>query len=81
MVVSVKFHGVQRRVVRKDQIHVPIFRNARVTDVIEYLGERYPELQLNRSGVLVSVNDRISPLDHVLESDDRISLIPPIGGG
>lgn len=81
MVVSVRFHGVQRRQIQKDRIQIPIFDNARVTDVIKYLRERYPELQLSPSGIMVSVNDKISTMDYVLESDDQISLIPHIGGG
>ncbi|MBW1997727.1 MAG: MoaD/ThiS family protein [Deltaproteobacteria bacterium] len=81
LVVSVEFHGVQRKLTREDQIRVPVSENATIKDVINYLRGKYPELQLNQSGVMVSVNERILPMDHVLESNDRITLLPPIGGG
>ncbi|MBW2063856.1 MAG: MoaD/ThiS family protein [Deltaproteobacteria bacterium] len=81
LVVSVEFHGVQRKLTQKEQIRVPVSENATVKDVINYLRGKYPELQLNQSGIIVSVNERILPMDYVLESNDRITLLPPIGGG
>ena len=81
MVVSVQFLGIQRQVAHIDEIQVPLLEEARVTDVIRYLEEHYPDLSLNDEGVLVSVNNRISNPDRILETHDRVAFIPHIGGG
>ena len=81
MVVSVNFHTPQRRLTRTDRIDVPIVAGDRVTDVLRYLKECYPDLTLTEDTVLVTVNDRISSLDQTLKARDRISFVPHIGGG
>ncbi len=81
MVVSVQFFGIQRQLTHVDEIQVALLEEARVTDVIRYLEEHYPDIPLNDEGVLVSVNNRISNPDQVLETHDKVAFIPHIGGG
>lgn len=81
MVVSVKFFGLQRKLTRKERIKVPVSKITRVTDVLCYLEQQYPEMPLGEDTVLVTVNNQISSRDQILEENDHIALIPHIGGG
>jgi len=81
MVVSIHFHGLQRKVTRAEEIQVPYRKSMRVTDVLKTVQERYPDLALSRESFLVTVNDRVARMDRILKANDRISFLPHIGGG
>ncbi|MFC1821361.1 MoaD/ThiS family protein [Thermodesulfobacteriota bacterium] len=81
MVISVDFHGLQRKLTRTDRIEIPIQEGKRVTDIMVYLKECFPGLPLNEDMLLVTVNNQITSPDQILEADDSISFIPHIGGG
>ena len=81
MVVSVNFCGIQRKVTHTDNIQISLETGKRVTDVLSHIRECYPELLLSEDAVLVTVNNRVSTMDHMVKPDDKISLIPHIGGG
>ena len=81
MNVSVDFTGFQRTLTRVQSIKVPLLENMRVSDVLQYIKERFPQLALRESQVFVVVNNDVSVKDRLLKSDDRISIFPHIGGG
>ena len=81
MVVSVAFLGAQRALTRTGAIEVPISGRERVRDVFDYVMGCYPELPLVETGVVVTVNSKVSTIDHVLSPDDRVAFLPHIGGG
>ena len=81
MKVSVAFCGLHRRMTKTDRIRVPILRHSRVDDILSYLKQCYPDLPLGEDTILVTVNNRVSSADRVLEAGDRIALMPHIGGG
>jgi molybdopterin converting factor small subunit len=81
MVVSVQFCGVQRALTQVHEIQVPILKNDRVSDVLVYVRDWYPELPLSEEGVLVTVNNNISTMNHILNPNDKITFLPHIGGG
>ncbi len=81
MVISVNFSGLQRKLTRKDQIKIPLSKETRVSDLLGYMRACYPELPLNENVLMITVNNQVSKLDRILESDDNISFIPHIGGG
>jgi molybdopterin converting factor small subunit len=81
MVVSVQFCGVHRTLTKRHEIQVPIFENGRVSDVFVYVRGQYPELPLSETDTLVTVNNNVSTMDHVLYPDDKITFLPHIGGG
>ena len=80
MVVSVNFYGLQRKATQTDNIRISLKKGRRVTDVLTHIRECYPDLPLTED-VLVTVNNQVSTMDQMLKADDRISLIPHIGGG
>ena len=81
MVVSVQFHGAQRAATQSKEIQVPLSRDRRVSDVLLYIKNCYPGLELNGNDFLVTVNNRVSTMNHLLNPDDKITFLPHIGGG
>ena len=81
MVVSIKFHGMQRLVTNTDSIDMPITVKTRVNDALEYVRQQYPALHLEEDTVVVAVNLEIASLDRILRDNDTVSFLPNIAGG
>jgi len=81
MVVSIKFHGMQRVVTNTDSIDMPITVKTRVNDALEYVRQQYPALHLEEDTVVVAVNLEIASLDRILKDKDTVSFLPNIAGG
>ncbi len=81
MVVSINFCGIQRTLTKTNSVEMPLAQKTRVTDVLEFLKDRYPELPLDESSFLVTVNQEVSTLQRVLHPYDSVSFLPHIGGG
>jgi len=81
MVVSVQFFGVQRALTKTNEIQVPLTENGKVRDVFKYIRDRYPDLLLNEEGVLVTVNNKVSTMNHILNPNDNVAFLPHVGGG
>jgi molybdopterin converting factor small subunit len=81
MVVSIKFHGMQRVVTNTDSIDMPITGKTRVNDALEYVRQQYPALYLEEGMIVVAVNLEIASLDRILRDKDTISFLPLIAGG
>jgi len=81
MTVSVQFHGHHRLTTRTKEIRIPLSEDTRVEDVITYVSHRYPDLKLATSKVLVLVNNSITAMDRALNPNDKITFLPPVGGG
>ena len=80
-IVSIKFFGTQRTITKTDSIDMPIAEKTRVTDALEYIRHRYPELPLDQKTLLITVNQEQASLDTMLKPNDIISFLPSIGGG
>ena len=81
IVVTIKFLGMQRAVTKTDSIDMPITEKTRVTDALEYVRQRYPELPLDQETLLITVNHEQASPDTVLKPNDTVSFLPAIGGG
>ena len=81
MVVSISFNGLQRRVANTDQIQVAVAEETRVTDVLRYVQECYPDIPINKDAVLVMINSELSNLQQILKKNDQICFVPHTGGG
>ncbi len=66
---------------RTSEIHMPISENTRVRDVITYVSDRYPDLELKDGKVFILVNNKLTEMDRTLSPNDKISFLPPVGGG
>ena len=81
MTVSVQFHGLHRMTTRTSEINMPISENTRVRDVIAYVSDRYPDLELKDTKVFILVNNKLTAMDRTLSPNDKISFLLPVGGG
>lgn len=81
MMVSVKFLGMQRVVTKKDSVNIPITGEMTVKDILEFVKNLYPNLNLDEEMLFVTVNQEKASLDRLLSADDTISFLPHISGG
>jgi len=81
MYVSVTFMGLQRVQAQTGRIQVPLSKETRVADLLSYIKECYPKLPFPDDGILVAVNNRLSPMERVLENRDDVIFLPFLGGG
>ena len=81
MIVSIEFFGMQRAVTKTDSINMPISEQTRVTDALEYVRDRYPDLPLDDGTVLITINQEMASPERVLRANDNILFLPHIGGG
>lgn len=81
MVISVDFNGSQREVTRTRKIDIQLKKGKRVNDVLSQVKEIYPDLSLKEDSYLVTVNNQVTDKEQILKANDRVSLIPHIGGG
>ncbi len=81
MVVSIQFHGVQRSLTGTNEIQMTILKHYRVRDLLEHVKACYPDLPINEDDFLVTVNDNVSTINHMLKPNDKIAFLPHIGGG
>ena len=81
MVVSIEFLGMQRVLTKTEGIDMPVTDRMMVNDVLEYVRNRYPALNLDEGMILITVNQKIAPLDRVLRANDTVSFLPFISGG
>jgi len=81
MVVSIKFLGMQRLITDTSSLEMPINKNTKVQDALEYVRQRYPDLPLEEGMVLITVNHEVAARDRILKDGDNISFLPLIAGG
>jgi len=81
MVISVDFNGSQREVTRTRKIEIQLKKGKRVNDVLSQIKDLYPDLSMPEDTYLVTVNNEVTDKEQILKTNDRVSLIPHIGGG
>lgn len=81
MVVSIEFLGKQRSITSTASIEMPIQGTSRVSDALEFVKNRYPELELDEVEVLITVNQEMVSADRLLKPNDVVSFLPFIHGG
>jgi len=81
MMVSIEFLGMQRAITKTNSLDMPITEKTRVSDALEYVRSKYPDLHLDESMVIITVNQEIASPDRVLTANDTISFLPFISGG
>jgi molybdopterin converting factor small subunit len=81
MKVFIKFLGMHRVVTNTGSLEMPINGSNTVLDALEYVRQRYPELNLEQGMVLPTVNHQVATLDRVLQDKDTVEFLPLIAGG
>ncbi|MBC8418509.1 MAG: MoaD/ThiS family protein [Desulfobacteraceae bacterium] len=81
MVVSAQFCGVQRAIIRVNEIQFSLSGGSRVSDLFKQIKRSYPDLPLSKDDITVSINDQMSNMNHTLSPNDKVTFLPHIGGG
>jgi molybdopterin converting factor small subunit len=81
MTVTIEFLGTQRTLAGADSTEMAITKKSRVSDALEYIIGKYPQLKLDKDTALVVVNQQLASRDQVLKDNDTIYFVPFISGG
>ena len=77
----VEFLGLQSNVTKKRSLDVPVSEWTTVKDVLQYVRQKYPDLELKDDAIVINVNNEVASLDSAVKPDDVILFLPVIGGG
>lgn len=81
MRVRVLFFGRLKEIVGQSQEDAELSEGARVEDLFERYGRRFPELARFRSSIVASVNQEFTEWRAPLSPGDEVAFLPPVSGG
>jgi molybdopterin converting factor subunit 1 len=81
MHVRVLFFGQLKEIVGATEQEAELSDGARVQDLFERYGRRFPELAQFRSSIAASVNQEYAEWRAQLKSGDEVAFLPPVSGG
>nr|WP_297217284.1 MoaD/ThiS family protein [Thermoplasma sp.] len=76
----VKYFAYYREAIGKDHDSVQIDPGSRISDLVEILRNRYPNVFPGR-GIFVARNFRYADLDETIMDGDVIAIMPHVSGG
>ena len=79
MRVDVLYFGVLRELMGAPQVSVEVAAEARVEDLLDWLGGELSGQV--RGTIAVAVNREYAGLETVLRDGDEVALLPPVSGG
>jgi len=81
MRIVIECYGASQRWCSTELLNLDLGEPATVSDALDRLAERYPELAARRESLAVAIGDEIVAAGRPLDEGDRLSLIPPVSGG
>src|SRR5580658_6573142 len=81
MRVRVLFFGQLKEIVGLSQEDAELSEGARVEDLFERYGRRFPRLSEFRTSIAASVNQEYSGWRAPLTAGDEVAFLPPVSGG
>jgi MoaE-MoaD fusion protein len=81
MRVRVLFFGQLKEITGVAQEETDLSEGARVEDLFERYGRRFPKLEPFRSSIATSVNQEYAGWRAPLASGDEVAFLPPVSGG
>jgi len=81
MRVRVLFFGQLKDIVGLDQDEAELSDGARVEDLFERYGRRFPRLAEFRPSIAASVNQEYAGWRESLSAGDEVAFLPPVSGG
>ncbi len=81
MKVKILYFASLKDKVKKSYEYLDIKEGSSIRELKELLIEKYPEIKdiLNKS--MVAVNESYVEKDTILNNNDTVAFIPPVGGG
>ena len=81
MRVRVLFFGQLKEIVGEGQDEAELSEGARVEDLFERYGRRFPRLTEFRASIAASVNQEYAEWRAPLRAGDEVAFLPPVSGG
>src|SRR5271170_1896950 len=81
MRVRVLFFGQLKEITGVEQEETDLSEGARVEDLFERYGRRFPKLAAFRSSIAASVNQEYVAWRAPLATGDEVAFLPPVSGG
>lgn len=81
MQVRVLFFGQLREIVGASEEKAELSEGARVEDLFERYGRRFPKLAEFRGSIAPSLNQEYSDWRTPLAGGDEVAFLPPVSGG
>lgn len=81
MRIHVLFFGQLKEIVGSAEEDAELSEGARVEDLFERYGRRFPKLAEFRPSIVASVNQEYAPWRRPLASGDEVAFLPPVSGG
>ena len=81
MTVRVLFFSVLKDIAGTDELSLSVPSDARVSDVLDDVFQRWPKLKEWDTSLLTAVDQTYSKRDGVLHEDAEIAIMPPVQGG
>lgn len=81
MRVRVLFFGQLKEITGVEQEDAELSEGARVQDLFERYGRRFPKLASLRASIAASVNQEYATWRAPLSSGDEVAFLPPVSGG
>ena len=81
MQVRVLFFGQLKEIVGVAEERTEVSEGARVEDLFERYGRRFPRLADFRGSIAASVNQEYADWRAALASGDEVAFLPPVSGG
>jgi MoaE-MoaD fusion protein len=81
MRVRVLFFGQLREITGLQQDDAELGDGARLEDLFERYGKRFPKLLEFRASVAASINQEYAPWRAPLSQNDEVAFLPPVSGG
>ena len=79
--VRVLFFGRLKEIVGLAEDHADLSAGARVGDLFDRYGHRFPELARFRESVVASINQEFAGWEAPLAGGDEVAFLPPVSGG
>jgi molybdopterin converting factor subunit 1 len=81
MQIRVLFFGQLQEITGVTQEHAELSEGARVDDLFERYGRRFPKLAEFRGSVATAVNQEYADWRTQLAPGDEVAFLPPVSGG
>lgn len=81
MQIRVLFFGQLKEITGTSQENAELSEGARVDDLFERYGRRFPKLAEFRGSLAASVNQEYADWRTKLEPGDEVAFLPPVSGG
>jgi len=81
MRIKVLFFGQLKDIVGLEQEYLELSQGARVGDLFQGYGRRFPKLAEFQPSIAASVNQEYASWDAPLAAGDEVAFLPPVSGG